>query len=176
MRYLAAVVLLIALPAIALSSEITFGLDRCVVLNSQIDQSAESNIAFHFTLPEELSGTEIMYAELYFTVPAVELGSDSLYMLRLVPFLTEWSENGITYENCSSIVDSIGVGVFTIQLADTNAFHIDFTQYVKEVVEGNRENFGVIGQADLLGDNNLRLPESLANELLAQARIKVIYQ
>ena len=175
MRYLAIAMIVLALASLAWGAEDTLSLDRCVVLNSSSHQDAESKVAIHFAIPEELNGKEIIYAEMFFDLPAFRLHEDSLFEIRFYPLLAEWSENDLTFDNCEAITDSMSAGLFTVKLADTNSFHFDLTSYIREAVEGDRENFGLIGQADLLGDANLRLPGNLNDRIRNVARIRVIY-
>ena len=67
-------------------------------------------------------------------------------------------------------------GTYTVKLADSNAYHIDITSYVMEIAGGGRDNFGLVGTAELLGNDNLRLPEGLGSNLRNEARIMVIYK
>lgn len=176
MRYIIIALAILAMPFSAMSAQITFNLDRCVVLNSLSHQDADSKVALHFTLPEELSRKEVMYAELVFDLPEMRLGLDSLFEIMLFPLLSNWSENEISYDNSEAITDSMSSGAYTVKLADSNSFRIDMTNYLRETVEGERQNFGVIGVADLLGDGNLKLSENLAGHIRDIARIRVIYK
>jgi hypothetical protein len=176
MRYILIAIAILFLPVIILAGQITFNLDRCVVLNSLSHQDADSKVAIHFALPDDLTGKEIMYAELTFSLPSFRLQADSLFEIRFYPLLAEWSEGDISFDNSEAITDSMGAGLFTVKLADTNSFHFDFTEYIREAVERTRDNFGLIGQTDLLGDTSVRLPDNLNIPIRAQAQIRVMYK
>ncbi len=176
MRLFLFTMILLVLPGLALTAEDTLSLDRCVILNRAGHQEAESKIAIHFALPEELNDKEIMYAELYFDLPPFRLQSDSLFEIRVYPILAEWSEGNIGYSTSESITDSISVGANYLQLRDSTHFQIDLTSYVRGVIEGERQNFGLIGLTDLFGNANLRLPDGLSGQLRQLARIRVVYQ
>jgi hypothetical protein len=167
---------IITAPLLVGAEEITISLDRCLILNSSHDRTADSKIALQFALPETLNGREIVFAELSFTLPAMRLQADSMFEIRFMPLLTEWSENDLTYDNSEAITDSMSAGISTLKLANLNQFHFDLTPYVREAVEETRSNFGLIGRADLLGDAYIRLPGNLNVPIWDQARIRVVYK
>ncbi len=166
--------LLIAVPAFG--AEVTVGLDRCVVLNDSNDNTAESRFAFSFTLPDEITGKEIIYSEIY--IPLVMQNRDAglHYEFILFPFTSTWSENEIDYQNSEAITESLSVGAYTVTLESTNNFHIDITSFVLELSAGTRTNHGLIGYADLLGDDNIRLPENLGQAIVNNAAMRIIYR
>lgn len=176
MKYVLIFVAILSLPIIASAAEDTLILDRCVILNSEDNQAAESKIALHFPLPEDLTGKEIQYAELSFQLPSMSLDIDSLYEITFCPCLANWSDDDITYDNSQTLTDSLSSGSFIKKLGDENELHVDLTQYLVQVNEGQRQNYGLIGLTDLLGDGNLRLPDNLGETLRGQARIRVVYK
>jgi len=166
--------LLVAVPAFG--AEVTVGLDRCVVLNDSNDNSAESRFAFSFTLPDEVSGKEIIYSEIYLPLAIQNRDSEQHYEFILFPLTSPWSENEISYDNSEAITDSLSVGAYTVTLESTNNFHIDITSFVLELSAGTRTNHGLIGYADLLGDDNIRLPENLGQAIINNAAVRIIYR
>jgi len=176
MRYLMICIVVLALCSPGNAAEVTFGLDRCVVLNSPSDAGAETKLALHFALPEELDSAEVIYAELFFTLPPMRLREDSLFEIRLYPLLAEWQEDGIDYDESEAITDSMDACVYTIRLGDINDIKLDVTSFLQQVIGVERQNFGLMALFDLLGDANIRLPESLYLPIREQARIKVVYK
>lgn len=166
---------LIAAPALY-GAEVSVNLDRCVVLNAEDDDSAESVIAMYFELPEEATNKQIIYAELYIPVSIENQQSDSLFEFRLFPIFADWTENEIDFESGEDITDSLTVGSFTISFGEANEFYIDITSFVREIVEGERTNYGLMAVADLLGDANIRLPENLDGPIRTSARIRIVYK
>ncbi len=176
MRFITIIVALAILAPASRAAEITVNLDRCVVLNSNNDRTAESRVALHFDLPPELVGKEVIFAELYFELPIQPLRSDSLFELRFASFSAEWWENTIDYDNSIEIADSIGVGCHTAVLGINNLFQIDLTDYLMAIVEGNRLNYGLLASADLLGDLNIRLQDNLGPVIRQAARVRIVYR
>jgi hypothetical protein len=160
----------------AYSAEVTVPLDRCVVLNSEIDNRANSRIAFHFTLPNELEVAEILFAELQFDLPQFNLRADSLLEFLFHPLLAEWNENDLDYENSVPITDSVATGSFILKLCEVNTYSVDITNYIRSASEGERPNFGLIAVANFLGDWSMRLPENLGGNIREAARVRVIYK
>ncbi len=176
MRYLAISLMALIIVSPAISAEVTANLDRCVVLNAENDNTAESKIAMHFALPEEVSEKEVVYAEIYIPIQIQRQDSDSLFEFRLYPLLSGWSEDEIDFENSEDITDSLSAGAYTVMLGEANEFHIDITSFVREATEGERPNHGLIAIADLLGDANIRLPENLDGPIRTSARVRIVYK
>lgn len=162
--------------ASALAAEITVSLDRCAVLNDPNDNSAESKVALHFALPDEVVGQEIIYAELYAPVRLQNQETDLMFELILFPLLSDWTENNIDYENSEAITDSLSAGAYTVSLGSQNEFRLDITSYIMATAAGERTNYGLVATADLLGDDNIRLPENLGLAIKEAAKLKIIYK
>jgi len=174
MRSLIILSMILTITVSAIGAEVTVGLDRCVVLNSSNDNTAESRFAFSFTLPNEISGKEIIYSEIYVPVAIQNRDPGLHYEFILFPLTSNWSENEIDYENSQAITDSLSLGAYTVTLESSNEFHIDITSFVSELASGERTNYGLIGQADLLGDANIRLPEDLGQAIVNNAEVRII--
>jgi len=168
--------MILAIASSAFGAEVTASLDRCIVLNARDDNSTESKVALHFTLPEEVMAKEIIYAELYMPITMQDQRSEQLYEFILYPLLADWSENSIDFENSEAITDSLSAGAYTVTLATLNEFYLDITSFVMQSAAGERANYGLIAIPDLLGDDNLQLPENLSQAIKNAARVKIIYK
>ena len=168
------IILMMAIPAF--SAEVTVGLDRCVVMNASNDNTAESRFAFSFTLPDGVSDKEIIYAEIYVPVAIQNQDSGLIYEFILFPLTSDWAENDIDFENSEAITDSLSVGAYTVTLESTNDFHIDITSLIMELAAGVRTNYGLIAYGDLLGDENIRLPENLGQAIRNNAVVRIVYK
>ncbi len=176
MRYFTIVLMLLAVSPGLYAAETSVGLDRCVVLNDQTNQDAESAVAMHFTLPNAVTDKEILYAEINFSFSFQTPHQNSLYEFMMYPAVEEWSEETIVFGDIEEIADSLMTGAYTIRLGETNEFHIDITNYVRETVEGERTNYGLIAMTDLLGDSNLRLPGNLGGIIKNAASVRIVYK
>ena len=159
-----------------MAAEVTVGLDRLAVLNSQQDLNAESKLALRFVVPDEISQREIRYAELVLEIPVAPLREDSLFELSLFSLLAVWEEDNIDFESSEAITDSILIGTYIVHLGESEVFRIDITPYVKELASGARSNFGLIAIADLLGDRNLRVPGNFADAIRQSAAVRIVYK
>ena len=166
----------VLMPFAAMAAEVRIGLDRLAILNDQDDMNAESKLALHFALPQDVVQKEIVYAEMIISVPVAPVESDSLYELLFFPLLSDWREDNIDYDGCEGMTDSILVGSFMVKLGESDEFRIDVTPFVKEVVVGERTNHGLIAMADLLGDRNLKIPDNLYGPMRSAARVKIVYK
>ncbi len=176
MRSLMIFSIIITMAISAVGAEISVGIDRCVILNDQNDNTAESRFAFSFTLPNEISGKEIIYSEIYIPLAMQNRDAGLHYEFILFPFTSTWSENEIDYDNSEAITDSLSVGAYTVTLESTNEFHIDITSFVMNLCLGERNNYGLIGYADLLGDGNIRLSESIGEAMRNAAIVRIVYR
>lgn len=168
--------MILAIASSVFGAETTINLDRCAVLNSQSDNTAESKVALHFVLPEEVMTKEIIYAEIYIPVNIQNQSPERPYEFVLFPILSDWAENDIDFENSEAVTDSMSVGAYTVSLASTNEFHIDITSFIMAITSGERVNNGLLAIADLLGDENLRLPENLGQAIKNATLVKIIYR
>lgn len=176
MRYIVILMIIAALGTMAYAEETSVGLDRCVVLNHPTNQSAESMAAMYFDIPDSLLGKEILYVELSFSFSLQGQNDSSLYEFMMYPAIDEWSEETIDYEEATDLADSLMTGSYTIRLTNQNEFHIDITNFVYEIVEEERTNYGLIVFADLLGDDNLRLPTNTGNAIKNSASVRIVFK
>ncbi len=176
MRSLSIIIGILIPAPMLFGAEITTSLDRCVILNSENDDAAETRVALHFTLPEEVSGNEIIYAELTIPVTTRNQGSDSLFEFVVFPAISNWSERDIDYDQADGIADSLSAGAFTVNLARSNEFLIDITTFVGEINVGARSNYGLIMAGDLLGDCNLQIPDSQNETMRNNTSLKLVYK
>ena len=72
---------------------------------------------------------------------------------------------------------AITTGIFKgVYLTDLSEFHIDISNFVSEVANGNKDNNGLIVLADLLGDDNLRLPSNIGNAIRNTATVRIVFK
>lgn len=159
-----------------IGAEVTTSLDRCVILNDAGDNSVESIMALHFNLPNVLTEKEIVSAEIYFPLTISSPSEGPLYEFRLFPAFSDWTEGGIDFREADGIADSLSVGAYTVQLADSNDFHIDITSFVIDLHEGELTNYGLIARGELLGDDNIQLSENLNQCIKTNATVKIVYK
>jgi len=166
----------LAISSLAAADEISFNLDRCVMIDIPGDQISTPRLALDFDIPSELDNQEIMYAELTFTIPALRLRSDSLLEICLFPFFSEWSEDDIDNMDLEAVTDSMNAGCFTVKMEEANRFQIDLTSFFRSVIEGEIPNYGFIAIPELLNAPSIEFPEVLDEQLLDLAVVKVVYK
>jgi|GEM_PF-4486055 len=176
MRYLAVILILLAISPILYAAETSVVLDCCVILNHPTNQSAESMGAIFFDIPDSLLGKEILYAELAFPLSLQALNDSSLYEFMVFPAIDEWSGETIDFEEAEELLDSLMAGSYAIRLTNQSEFHIDITNFVSEIAGELRSNYGLIAVTDLLGDNNIRLPSNTGNAIKNNASVRIVYK
>jgi hypothetical protein len=160
----------------AFAFEDTLTLDRCRIINDATDNSLPSKLAVNFQLPESIVNKEVLLAEIIIRFPIENYGSDSLLELRFNPLLYQPPEGDIDYVDIEATTDSLGAGAWTCLFDSVAFFKVDITEFVRGIASGERENYGLIGTLDLLGDNNIIVPENLSETIRDQARVKIIYK
>jgi len=173
MRTILAILWILSLSVVAIADETSTTFDRCVVLNDSQNQTAESKLAVYFDIPQAISGKEVMYVEIGFELSLQAPQGASMFELRAYPILSDWSEQNIEYD---AETDSLSYGAYTVSIGDQDDFHIDITEFVKEIIGGNRTNYGLLFDADLLGDSYIRVPANAGNAIKTNAVINIIYK
>jgi hypothetical protein len=161
------------LPLIANAEEINISLDRCAILNSN-DDSPQGKIALHFPLPDSME--EVFFAEIIISLPVQPQGGDSLLELHLFPLLVDWQENDIDFDGSASITDSMSTGSSMIKLGGNRQFHIDITPYIKDIMADSRANYGFMVLPELLGGQNISIPDNQDTPIRNSATVRIIYR
>ena len=173
MRTILTILWILSLSIVAIADETSTTFDRCVVLNDGDNQTAESKLAAYFAIPQAVYDKEIIYVEIEFELSLQAPQGSSVFELRAYPLLSDWTEQNIEYD---AVTDSMSYGAYTISIGDQDDFHIDITEFVREIVEGERTNYGLMCDADLLGDSYVRVPANVGNAIKNNAVINIIYK
>jgi len=176
MRRILVIANILALTVSAIASEDTLYLDRCQIVNHPTDLSLPSMLLTHFQLPEVIAGKEVLLAEITIRLGIRNLQQDSLLELRLSPLLSSPPEGDCDYGDIEAITDSLGAGVWTCRFDSAAYFQVDITEFMRAVAQRERDNFGLVGTLDLLGEANVILPENLAEAIQNDARVRVIFK
>ena len=173
MRTILTILWILSHSSVAIADETSTTFDRCVVLNDSENQTAESKLAIYFDLPESVDETEVIYVEIEFDLTLQAPQGSSIFELRAYPLLSNWTEQSIEYD---ALTDSLSYGSYTISIGDQDDFHIDITEFVREIVEEERTNYGLMFDADLLGDSYIRVPANTGNAIKTNAVVNIIYK
>jgi hypothetical protein len=176
MRFVFGIIAVLAIAVNSFASEDTLSFDRCQIVNDVNDHSLPSKLIIHFQLPEGMMGKEILLAQIITKISLRNVNKDSLLELSFSPFLSLPPEGDLYYEELEAMTDSLVAGSWTCRFDSAASFQVDITEFVRQVADGHRQNFGLAGAFDLLGDRNLRLPENLAGPIQNRARITIIYK
>lgn len=139
-----------AIPALA--DEATVGLDRVALIVPPYEDMPHysSRIAIYFTLPEQVSDREIIYAELFIPLDlgGVEILGDSLLDMEAYDITSEWSEDNVSWDSPWSEpggdIDSLSSYAYTITLQQSEDIHMDIRRFVRSIVDGDVVNHGLM--------------------------------
>lgn len=176
MRRMIAVLMILAIAGPVLATEDTLSLDRCQIVNDGSNLDSPSKLVITFTIPDDLLNKEVLLAEFTTGFTYRNRLGDSLLELRFNPLLSALPEGDIDYQSLDAITDSMSAGSWTTLFGSEAGFHVYITDFLQEVVLGERPNFGLVGTLDLLGDANVVLPENLGEAIRRNAILRVIYK
>ncbi len=136
----------------ALADEAIVGLDRVALIVPPYEDMPgySSRIAIHFTLPEQVSDQEIIYAELFIPLDlrGVEILGDSLLDMEAYDITSDWSEENVSWDSPWSEpggdIDSLSSYAYTITLQQSEDVHMDIRSFVRSVVKGDIVNHGLM--------------------------------
>jgi len=135
----------------AFAGEVEVNLDQvALIAPGQEDVEQSNRIALHFNLPEEVYGSEIIYAELIMSLnfPQADDNSDSVLEIQAYSITTDWSEENADWDGPwtepGGDIDSLSFYTYTLTMgAGANVF-MDVSQFVRSVVEEEVDNFGLM--------------------------------
>ena len=153
----------------SLAVDITIG---ALVLN---DSRTDARVLLSFDLPSELSGAELVFAELL--IPLTSMIPDSTALaIYCHPLQITWSENDVTWEDLgdsltSDVISEDGTLYATSEEGSQGAY-FDITGVVRAWMDGEMQNNGL-----LLFCDAERLPRFLFNRVedLPLAQMKFTY-
>jgi len=173
MKLLIIILWIMSFSAVGFTDEVTTTLDRCTILSPDKSEFPENSIAINFTMPEILDGKEIIFAVIEFEVSIEAPPNSDLFEIRLFPLL---GNRNIEIIDISFETDSLSIGAYTVNLNEQQDYHIEITEYVKDVVDGERANYGFIAHAEILGNDIIRLASNVGTEIKNAASIRIIYK
>jgi len=129
---------------------VTVDLDRLALLvPSQEDANTHSSrIAVHFTLPEEVEDSKIIYAEILIPLDFsnVEIDGNRTLELQAYNITSNWTEQD-TWNSLAEDIDTLSFYTYTITMSGESHVFMDVTKFVKPIIESNATNFGLTSKA-----------------------------
>ena len=178
-------ILLILLVVMAGAEEITVRLDRIAVLDPSQEDADNFNrrIAIHFSLPTQLDSVDadIVYAELHipFDFSGMIIDRNATLELQAYPITTAWIDRDADWQSPWSSrggdLDTLSFYTYTINVSDGPDVFLDLTGYVKAVVEGRAENFGLMFIPNMHEQRDYDIPQNLVQQIVDSARLKIVY-
>ena len=162
---------------VAMAGEVTVNLDRVALLNPAPNQENDSGnrLAIHFSIPEEVASSNIVYAEL--TIPIdlsqVNYEGDDILEIQARDITDDWTEEDA---NCFSDLDSNSFYSYTINMQNDRAMYMDITEFVHNQVDGELDNFGLMLVPFKYDQQVFNLPRAVISLIRNSARIKIIYE
>ncbi len=147
------ILLILALGIVLVNAdEINVDLDRvALIIPDQEDWNEfSSRIAKHFSLPDEVNGKEIIFAELYISLDfgEYEAVGDSILEIEAFDITTDWAEENTDWDTPWSDpggdIDTLSSYTYSIMIGQSESVYMDVTRFVRSLVEDEQENFGLM--------------------------------
>jgi|WetSurMetagenome_2_1015567.scaffolds.fasta_scaffold110283_1 hypothetical protein len=169
-------IIILAFSQAIFAGEITLPLESCVVVNTNDDSSAPTRLVIGFTLPEELTGKEVLFAEISGSFPINESINETNAELRLCPLLQLPPVGRFDYYSLGNLTDSMSVGECIFGLAARSTFNAFITDFIREVALSERPNYGLVAEVSVIGERPYKLPELVRESIIRNTTIRIEYK
>jgi len=184
MRLINVILILAVSFSLALADEVTVNLDQMALLTPALEDadSFSPRVAIHFSLPEALTGVEVLYAEIFMPIDLSNTNAVGDLSLEITAqnITTEWTEGDADWsgpwDEAGGDLDSLSFYSYTFSLADADEIHMDITEYVKSIAAPDADNFGLMLTPFKHDQNVFRLPRNIVSLFRNSAQVKIIYE
>jgi hypothetical protein len=185
MNKLYIIALVMAISGICLAEQISVNIDRMAVLAPNPDSLITQNtlVAIHFTLPELSDSVKIIYAEIVVPLDFYSVASmgDSVLELQAYPIIHDWTPQSSwnnPWSAQSSDLDMLTSFGYTIKMSNRNSsrVYLDVTKFIKEIVCGDKQNFGLMLFPNNFGDRAFQLPPMIVQQIRNSAILRITYR
>jgi len=151
MKALSTLVIVALICSFALADEATVNLDRLAFLVPPHNQQDEfsSRVAIHFSLPEEVVGKNIIYAELHVALDFsdFQIVGDSILELEGRNITSDWSDQANwnnPWTEPGGDLDTLSFYSYSLKISPESEMFMDVSQFVKSVAEDGQTNYGLM--------------------------------
>jgi len=178
-------IIIIAIVLFAVSAyadDVTCELDRVALLTPSQEDPGDygSRIAVYFDIPDTVSGTSIVYAEL--TCPLdfsnVEVDGELILEFQAFNITSNWTDNAdwdSPWTDAGGDIDSSTFYTYTLTMADTAHICMDVTGFVRDAVEGNATSYGMMLIPVKHDVNVYNIPQAFATVIENSAEVRIVY-
>ena len=168
----------------ATAGEVTVSLDRLAFIAPPPQDAGEygSRIALHFSLPDDIAGSDIIYAELQIPLDFsnVEIEGALILEFQAHNITSDWTEQNTDWDNPwtepGGDIDTLTFYTYTITMDGETDVFMDVTKFVNPIVENNTDNFGLMFIPVKHDLPVFHIPQRLIEYFRNSAQVKVIYK
>jgi len=184
MRILNILLILALACSIVSAGEVTVDLDRVALLvpSPQDANEYSSRIAIHFTLPDEVEGSDIIYAELHVPLDfsGFEIEGNLILEFQAHNITTDWTEENADsdghWSEPGGDIDTLTFYTYTITIDGEADVFMDVTKFVRPIVESGSDNFGMMLIPIKHGRLVFHIPQRLITYFRNSAQLRVVYK
>jgi len=179
------ILLILALACSFVSAgDVTVDLDRVALLVPDQEDADEysSRIAIHFTLPDEVEDSDIIYAELHVPLDfsGFEIEGNLILEFQAHNITTDWTEENADWDSpwseSGGDIDTLTFYTYTITMDGEADVFMDVTKFVRPIVESGSDNFGMMFVPVKHDRLVFHIPEALVTYFTNSAQLRVVYK
>ena len=182
-RLLKILLILTLVCSVATAGEVIVGLDRLAFITPPPQDADEysSRIALHFSLPDEISGSDVIYAELQIPLDFSNIQIEGALILEFQAhnITSDWTEQNADWDSPwtepGGDIDTLTFYTYTITMDGETDVFMDVTKFVRPVVENNTDNFGLMFIPVKHDLPVYHIPQGLISYFQNSAQVKIIY-
>ncbi|MCD6160789.1 MAG: DNRLRE domain-containing protein [candidate division Zixibacteria bacterium] len=176
-------ILIIAISfAFVSADEVTVRLDRAVFIipDQESNDEASSRIAVHFSLPEAVNNSDIIYAELHIPLDFTnaDIDGDNILEIQARNITTNWTVENADWDGPwtdeGGDLDTTTFYTYTITMDGETDIFMDVTKFVRAVVEDGSDNFGLMLMPYKYDQEVFHIYQNALSEIRTSAQLRVV--
>ena len=180
MRTIIPILIILVFAASVIAEEAIVDISRLTLLNPPQNENdiESSRIAVYFNLPEILDGKDIIFAEITASLDFgnIDIAGETKFELQAYNITEDWSADNPTWNTMADDIDTLSFYTYTFDMSAESAVHMDVTEFVKGIIEGDADNFGLMLIPHKLDQWAFQINRRIVSQIQEHARLRLVYQ
>jgi len=173
------------LPLVCMAEQVSVNLDRIAVVAPNPNNANTENTlaAIHFSLPRIPDSARIIFAEIVIPLDflTTRIDGDSILEFLAVPIIHDWTPESAWNDPWTSRgndLDTLSSYSFTITMGnrDRSKVFLDVTNFVREIMTSERQNYGLMIFPQQTGETAFHLPQAIIQQITDSAVLRITYR
>jgi hypothetical protein len=165
--------------SILFAGEVTTNIDRMLSLvpTNEDAENENSRFAVHFSIPEDIIGSDIIYAEFIIDLDQRDINhqGNTKVDFQAYGINSSWDEETGSWDNLANEIDSSSFYSSTFDLASDTTISMDITPYIQSISQSESDNFGLMIIPHKLEQRVFHLENQAMDFIRNNARVRIIY-